>query len=71
MKKKSNYNQSIRDKVDQVEFTYDAADWNALSKKLPTKGFPMLGKVSIAVVATALISFVAYYGTQSENMFSL
>ena len=67
MKKKSNYNQSIRDKVDQVEFTYDSADWNALSKKLPTKGFPMLGKVSIAVVATALISFVAYYGTQSEN----
>lgn len=67
MKKESNYKQGIQDKVNQVEFDYNASDWNALSKQLPSKSFPVWTKIAIGTIIISIISLVVYFGIQQDH----
>tara|TARA_R110002049_G_scaffold16388_15_gene65388 strand:- start:505 stop:1728 length:1224 start_codon:yes stop_codon:yes gene_type:complete len=67
MKEKSKYNKSIQDKVNQVEFDYNAADWTALSKQLPSKGLPIFTKIAIGLFTSTIISLAIYFGTKNES----
>ncbi len=66
MKKESNYKQRIQNKVSQVEFDYNAADWSALSKQLPSKPFPLWTKFALGAIAISAISLVIYFGIQKD-----
>lgn len=67
MKKKLTYKESIQEKVNQVEFDYNAADWNALSKQLPSKGLSTLSKALIGVSSIIITSVTIYYGVNATD----
>ncbi len=67
MKDESTYKKAIQEKVDQVHFEYDAAGWEALSKQLPSKPFPLYGKMAIGIAAASLIVLGVYFGYSTNE----
>lgn len=67
MNKEEKYNQLLREKLEDANFEYNAADWNSLASQLPKAGLKPFQKFLIAASVAVISASAVYYFNNTDG----